>query len=76
MRLAEVARITVEENQADFLRELSAYYIQTRYPDKSADMGEVKEGICRPQMVCSAARDSILGIVLLSQNWRTASRWL
>ena len=70
MRLSEVAGITVDENQADFLRELSAYYIQTCYPEEIAQMGsEVKEGICRPQMVCSAARDSILGIVLLSQNW-------
>ena len=34
LRLAEAAGIMVEEEQADFLRELSAYYIQTRYPEE------------------------------------------
>ena len=48
MRLAEVAGITVEENQADFLRELSAYFIQTRYPEEIVQMGsKVKEGMAR-----------------------------
>lgn len=52
MRLADVAGIKVEENQADFLRELSAYYIQTRYPEEIADMSsEVKEGIAREILI-------------------------
>lgn len=34
MRLAEAASLEVIEGRADFLRELSAYYIQTRYPDE------------------------------------------
>jgi HEPN domain-containing protein len=52
MRLVEVAGIKVEENQADFLRELSAYYIQTRYPEEISDMGsEVKEGIAREILI-------------------------
>jgi len=38
--------------QADFLRELSSYYIQTRYPEEIADMGrEVKEGIAREILI-------------------------
>lgn len=32
MRLAEAAGFAVEEERAAFLLELSAYYIQTRYP--------------------------------------------
>jgi len=52
MRLAEVAEIKVEENQADFLRELSAYYIQTRYPEEIADRSrEVKEGMAREILI-------------------------
>ena len=48
MRLAEAAGIIVEEKRADFLRELSAYYIQTRYPEEIVGMGsEVKEGVAR-----------------------------
>jgi HEPN domain-containing protein len=34
MRLAEAAGLAVEEERAAFLRELSAYYIQTRYPEE------------------------------------------
>jgi HEPN domain-containing protein len=34
MRLAETAGLDVDEKRADFLRELSSYYIQTRYPEE------------------------------------------
>jgi len=39
-RLSEVAEIAVDEAQMDFLTELSAYYIQTRYPEEIASLGE------------------------------------
>jgi HEPN domain-containing protein len=39
VRLAELAKIEITEAQSDFLRELSAYYIQTRYPEEIADWG-------------------------------------
>lgn len=38
IRLADAAGIKLEEDMADFLRELSAYYIQTRYPEEIADL--------------------------------------
>jgi HEPN domain-containing protein len=34
LRLAEVADLSLNESQSLFLGELSAYYIQTRYPDE------------------------------------------
>ena len=34
MRLAEAAGIAVSDEQAKFLRELSAYYLQSRYPNE------------------------------------------
>lgn len=34
LRLAEVAGIELEPEQEDFVGELSAYYIQTRYPEE------------------------------------------
>ena len=37
VRLAEVAGLSLPSEHADFLRELSAYYIQTRYPEELAD---------------------------------------
>ena len=44
VRLAEVAGLAVEEKQMDFLRELSAYYVPTRYPEDVADLAfDVKE---------------------------------
>ncbi|MCX5646598.1 MAG: HEPN domain-containing protein [Phycisphaerae bacterium] len=43
-RLAEIAGAAVDEKQMDFLRELSAYYIPTRYPEDIADLAlDVKE---------------------------------
>lgn len=38
MRLTEVAGVEVHESQADLLRELSAYYIQSRYPEEIPDL--------------------------------------
>ena len=38
MRLADAAGIALSEEKADFLRELSAYYIQTRYPEEVAEL--------------------------------------
>jgi HEPN domain-containing protein len=44
VRLAEVAGLGVTDEQADLLRELSAYYFQTRYPEEVAEVGsQVKE---------------------------------
>ena len=34
VRLAEVAVLSLSEEQQEFLRDLSAYYIQTRYPEE------------------------------------------
>jgi HEPN domain-containing protein len=39
MRLAEVGSIEVTEVRAEFLRELSAYYVQTRYPEELGLIG-------------------------------------
>ena len=48
MRLAKYAALEVEENRADFLRELSAYYIQTRYPEEiEAAVLEVSQDVAR-----------------------------
>lgn len=35
MRLADHAGLELEQEQADFLRDLSGYYIQTRYPEET-----------------------------------------
>lgn len=37
-RLAELAGVTTDDEQADFLRELGGYYIPTRYPEEVADL--------------------------------------
>ncbi len=37
MRLAEMASLKVTGEKADFFRELSSYYIQSRYPDEISD---------------------------------------
>ena len=34
MRLAELASLDLNDEQAQFLRELSSYYTQTRYPEE------------------------------------------
>jgi HEPN domain-containing protein len=41
-RLAELAGPELDERQIDFLRELSAYYIPTRYPEDVADINVKK----------------------------------
>ncbi|MCD4813186.1 HEPN domain-containing protein [bacterium] len=41
IRLAEFAEITLEEDSADFFRELSNYYIHSRYPDTLEIAGEL-----------------------------------
>ena len=48
VRLADAAALEMSDEQADFLRELSAYYIQTRYPEEVSDLGsQVKENEAR-----------------------------
>jgi HEPN domain-containing protein len=44
VRLAELAALQVSDEQAGLLRELSAYYIQTRYPEEISDLtSQVKQ---------------------------------
>jgi HEPN domain-containing protein len=38
VRLAEKAQVLISEEQANFLRELSAHYIQSRYPEEVEDV--------------------------------------
>lgn len=40
LRLAEAAGLTLEGPRADLLGELSAYYVQSRYPEGIAAMGQ------------------------------------
>jgi len=48
VRLAELAALQVSDERADLLRELSAYYIQTRYPEEIPDLAsQVKEDEAR-----------------------------
>ncbi len=44
MRLVELARVAVEERHANFLRELSNYYIPSRYPEEAADLASAITG--------------------------------
>jgi HEPN domain-containing protein len=47
-RLAELAEVVLDEKQADFLRELSAFYIPTRYPEQVVDLAlDVKKDKAR-----------------------------
>jgi HEPN domain-containing protein len=39
VRLAEVASVAISEQQADLLRELSAYYFHSRYPEEIVEAG-------------------------------------
>jgi HEPN domain-containing protein len=43
VRLAEAAAVEMSNEQMDFLRELSAYYIQTRYPEEISDLASQVE---------------------------------
>jgi HEPN domain-containing protein len=45
MRLAQIAELSLSNPQADFLRELSSYYIQTRYPEEIRDMAEAVDPV-------------------------------
>ena len=38
IRLAENAEVELKKEQTDFMRALSGYYIQTRYPDEIASL--------------------------------------
>jgi HEPN domain-containing protein len=40
IRLAEAATVDLDEKRTQFLRELSNYYIQTRYPEEIPAMAE------------------------------------
>ena len=40
MRLAEMVISEIPEEQADFFRYLSRYYIQSRYPEEFADLAK------------------------------------
>jgi HEPN domain-containing protein len=43
VRLSELAGVMIDDKQTQFLRELAAYYIPTRYPEEVADLAsEVK----------------------------------
>ncbi|MBN1508646.1 MAG: HEPN domain-containing protein [Sedimentisphaerales bacterium] len=41
VRLVELARVAADERQVDFLRELSNYYLPSRYPEEAADLAFV-----------------------------------
>ena len=46
MRLAETAQIELDDDKASFLRELAAYYIQSRYPEEIETAGaQVSRGL-------------------------------
>ncbi len=38
LRLAEIAQVELSTDQAQFLAELSAYYIQSRYPEEIGEL--------------------------------------
>lgn len=65
-RLAEVARVAVEEKQIDFLRELSGYYIPSRYPEEATDLAfDVKQQEAR--RVLDQSREFIQWVTSTSQ---------
>jgi HEPN domain-containing protein len=65
-RLAAVGGVAVDEKQVGFLRELSAYYIPTRYPEEAADLTfDVKEEQSR--RVLSQSREFIQWLSSISQ---------
>jgi HEPN domain-containing protein len=44
VRLAEAASLVIDDERASFPRELTAYYIQTRYPEEISDLvSQVRE---------------------------------
>ncbi len=54
MRLAQVASLDLSEDQEEFLRELSAYYIQSRYPE---EIDALSGGVTR-ELACDVLRKS------------------
>ena len=65
-RLAEVGGVAVDEKQVDFLREPSAYYIPTRYPEEVTNLAlDVKEEKAR--QVLSQCREFIQWLNSISQ---------
>ena len=40
IRLTEFISLDVEKDKADFLRELSTWYVQSRYPEEISDIAE------------------------------------
>jgi len=66
VRLAELAGVAVEEKEMDFLRELSEYYIPTRYPEDVADLAlDVKQD--KAQWVLTQSREFIQWLSSMSQ---------
>jgi len=66
VRLTELAGVVVEEEQMDFLRELSDYYIPTRYPEDIADLAfDVKRE--KAQWILSQSREFIQWLSSMSQ---------
>jgi HEPN domain-containing protein len=54
VRLVELARVVGDERQVDFLRELSNYYLPSRYPEEAADLSaDVTEEDARRVLVQS-----------------------
>ena len=37
-RLIEIAELDIDESEMEFLRELSSYYIQSRYPEEISEI--------------------------------------
>jgi len=65
-RLAKIADVAVDDRQVDFLRELSAYYIPTRYPEEIADVApDVKAE--KAQGVLSQSRELVQWLNSISQ---------
>jgi len=58
MRLAEYAQLELAKEQSHFVRELSGYYTQTRYPD---EMGSMSVGMSREaaQRVLNQAEEMV-----------------
>ena len=66
VRLTELAGVAVEERQMDFLRELSDYYIPTRYPQDVANLARAVKPE-KAQWVLSQSREFVQWLRLISQ---------
>ena len=66
LRVAKIADVAVDDRQVDFLRELSAYYIPTRYPEEIAAVApDVK--VEKAQEVLSRSREFMQWLSSISQ---------